>query len=61
MLHNYTETAVLYLLDDIIKEYKKTKPDLCDCERCRQDIMALALNNLPPHYIVSSFSESSKA
>lgn len=26
---------------------------MCCCERCRADVMALALNKLPPRYVVS--------
>ena len=29
----------------------------CRCERCRRDIMALALNHLPPKYVVSHQGE----
>jgi competence protein ComFB len=54
MLHNFTETAVLQLLDYVLDNYKITKPNLCVCERCRQDIMAIALNKLPPHYVVTN-------
>ncbi|MEG6615600.1 late competence development ComFB family protein [Peptococcaceae bacterium 1198_IL3148] len=53
MLKNYTEIATLQLLDYVLDNYKKTHPNLCDCERCRQDIMAIALNHLPPHYVVT--------
>ena len=28
--------------------------DCCTCEKCRYDIMAVALNALPPKYIVTS-------
>lgn len=27
--------------------------NMCCCERCRADVKALALNNLPPRYVVS--------
>ncbi|MGI5918365.1 MAG: late competence development ComFB family protein [Christensenellales bacterium] len=27
--------------------------DMCCCERCRADTKALALNKLPPRYVVS--------
>jgi len=27
--------------------------DVCQCENCRLDIMAIMLNNLRPHYIVT--------
>ncbi|MTI79611.1 MAG: competence protein ComFB [Firmicutes bacterium] len=56
MLHNYTETAVLQLLNDVIKNHQKEN-EMCTCERCRQDIMAIALNNLPPSYIVTDTGE----
>ncbi len=26
----------------------------CSCERCRNDITAIALNYLPPHYVVEA-------
>ncbi len=35
-------------LDEIL-EFK----DSCGCERCRSDVKALALNNLPPKYVVT--------
>lgn len=40
------------LVEDKLDEYI-LDADVCTCERCRADIMALALNNLPPRYIVS--------
>lgn len=27
---------------------------MCDCEMCREDVMALALNKLPPRYVVTT-------
>ena len=53
MLFNYTETAVLELLDSVLDQHKKTFPNICCCTRCREDVMAIALNNLPPHYVVT--------
>jgi competence protein ComFB len=29
------------------------KAGMCCCDRCRADVKALALNNLPPRYVVS--------
>ncbi|MBO8138261.1 MAG: late competence development ComFB family protein [Desulfotomaculum sp.] len=58
MLQNYTETVVLQLLNSVLEDYKKNKnPNICTCERCRQDIMAIALNNLPPRYIATDTGE----
>lgn len=51
-LINATEMTVLELL----KETLNTK-DICKCERCRLDIAAIALNNLPPSYVVTTEGE----
>lgn len=42
---NYMEDAVRWMLDDVLKEF-----DVCKCEKCREDIVAIALNNLKPLY-----------
>ena len=47
-LRNYMEVCVADMLDDIIK-----KTSICGCENCRYDIMAIALNALPPKYVVT--------
>lgn len=46
-LKNYMEEVVLQKIDSVIARY----PDCCKCEQCRLDIVALALNNLPPRYV----------
>ena len=46
-LKNYMEDIVAQKLEAILKQY----PDCCSCEKCRRDIMSLALNHLPPRYI----------
>ena len=48
-LKNYMETIVLNYLDVVLEKY----PNCCKCEQCRQDIVMLALNNLPPKYVSS--------
>ena len=53
MVYNYTENAVRRMLPEVLKDYRKTNPQMCACDLCREDIMALALNQLPPHYVVS--------
>ncbi len=45
---NYMEDAVEAELDDVLE-----LADACKCERCRMDIKALALNHLPPKYVVT--------
>jgi len=48
-LRNYTESIVKKTL----KEYLPKSGLPCQCERCQADIMAFALNRLPPRYFVS--------
>ncbi|MFV9567620.1 MULTISPECIES: late competence development ComFB family protein [Thermoanaerobacter] len=51
-LKNYMEDAVEQMMDEVLKDL-----DVCKCLRCRMDIKALALNNLPPKYVVSEEGE----
>ncbi|MDI6604177.1 late competence development ComFB family protein [Aceticella autotrophica] len=51
-LKNYMEEAVKGMLDNVLKDL-----DVCKCDRCKLDIMALALNNLPPKYTVTEIGE----
>ena len=44
---NYMEDAVAQMLDRLAPQY----PDICMCDRCRTDMMMIALNNLPPRYV----------
>ncbi|MCK5218227.1 late competence development ComFB family protein [bacterium] len=48
-LKNYMETAVQNGLDELLK----TREDVCKCSRCRLDIIAYTLNNLPAKYVVT--------
>ena len=47
-LRNYNEDWVRSYLERNIASF-----DVCDCENCRLDIMAIALNKLPPQYVVT--------
>ncbi|HHY92663.1 MAG TPA: late competence development ComFB family protein [Firmicutes bacterium] len=47
------EEAVASLLPQVAQRF----PDACLCPRCRLDIMALALNSLPPRYVVTEEGE----
>lgn len=51
-LCNIMETLVLERLDITLN-----KMNCCKCDRCREDIIALALNNLKPMYIVATKEE----
>ena len=46
---NYMEEAV----DSTIEEILAHRDDVCTCDRCKMDIKALALNHLPPKYVVT--------
>ncbi|KNZ71097.1 Late competence development protein ComFB [Thermincola ferriacetica] len=52
-LNNYTETVV----EQVLKEILADRDDICKCETCQLDIMAKALNNLPPQYYVTDRGE----
>jgi len=51
-MKNYMEEVVKQQLDEILKSI-----DMCKCEKCRMDIKAIALNSLPPKYIVTEKGE----
>ncbi|MDT8719467.1 late competence development ComFB family protein [Clostridium sp. 19966] len=49
MVRNYMEQVVAEALPAIISKYE----NICKCEKCIDDIKALALNNLKPLYIAT--------
>jgi competence protein ComFB len=53
-LKNYMEDVVLQYIDVVLKNYD----DMCKCEQCRYDIMAIVLNELAPRYVVSNIGET---
>jgi len=46
------EVCVGDLIDPVLKDI-----DCCTCEKCLLDIMAIALNELPPKYVVTRKGE----
>lgn len=46
MIKNSMETFVEIKLPELLLRYK----DICKCEKCIEDIKAIALNNLKPLY-----------
>lgn len=48
-LNNYMETVVREVTDELLKQSK----EICTCDKCRLDVMAIALNNLSPRYYVT--------
>lgn len=49
MVSNYTEVAIDNILPEILGKYNS----ICKCQKCIDDIKALALNNLKPIYTVT--------
>ena len=44
----------------VAAEFESLKPAIdgfCDCAVCRQDVLAYALNRLPPRYVVGRLGE----
>jgi competence protein ComFB len=52
-VYNIMENFVYEMLETILK----TKPEACDCEQCRADIAAMALNQLKPRYVASKIGD----
>ncbi len=48
-IKNYMERMVKKNLESQLE----TRNDICKCDRCKLDIMAYALNHLPPKYVVT--------
>lgn len=51
-LKNYVEEIVKQQVNEVTKDV-----DMCKCEKCILDVVALALNDLHPKYIVSEKGE----
>jgi competence protein ComFB len=48
-LQNYMEILMWQRLDEVLESHR----GICHCEKCRYDIAALAMNFLPPRYVVT--------
>jgi len=51
-IKNYMEEIVFNQMKEILKDI-----NVCTCEKCLLDIAAIALNDLPPKYIVTKKGE----
>ncbi|MDR0272191.1 MAG: late competence development ComFB family protein [Clostridiales bacterium] len=49
-IKNYMED----IIHDKMNAVLKSMPDICQCEKCRLDMLAFALNNSPPKYVVTA-------
>ncbi len=48
-IHNLIEDEVLNVLNSVLFQINGQ----CTCKRCQMDIIAIALNNLAPNYVVT--------
>lgn len=53
MVINCAEIAVKELFPEVLKSYQQRIGPVCTCQRCLDDVVALTLNYLPPHYVAS--------
>jgi len=51
-IKNYMEEIVFNQIKDVLDDI-----NVCKCEKCMLDIAAIALNDLPPKYIVTEKGE----
>lgn len=51
-IKNYMEEVVFNLMKEVLDDI-----NTCKCEKCILDIAAIALNDLPPKYIVTEKGE----
>lgn len=51
---NYMEQVVIEELGSILEQVN----DICKCERCREDMVAYALNRLSPKYVVTELGRT---
>jgi competence protein ComFB len=51
-IKNYMEEVVFMLMKEVLNDINS-----CKCDKCILDIAAIALNDLPPKYIVSEKGE----
>jgi len=48
--YNLIENLVKEELTSVLNKY----PGICHCEQCQADILALALNHIPPQYVTGT-------
>ncbi len=45
------------VVKSVVEERQHSVAELCKCDHCRLDVTALALNTLPPKYVVTTMGE----
>ena len=54
IVHNTMEELVFRYID---KAFQREEAHMCKCDRCRMDVAAIALNNLPTKYVATDKGE----
>jgi len=49
-IQNYMEDVVQDELELLLSE----RENVCSCQKCKYDIMVMALNRLPPKYVITN-------
>jgi competence protein ComFB len=49
-IQNYMEDVVQDELELLLSE----RDNICKCQKCKYDMMVLALNHLPPQYVITN-------
>jgi competence protein ComFB len=49
-IQNYMEDVVQDELELLLSE----RDDICKCQKCKYDMMVMALNRLPPQYVITN-------
>lgn len=51
-IKNYMEEVVFSVIEEVLDDI-----NMCKCDKCLMDIAAIALNDLPPKYVVTEQGE----
>lgn len=52
-MKNFMEDVIL----EVFREVVKNHPDFCECEKCKRDVLAIALSKIRGRYAVSPEGE----
>lgn len=55
MIKNYMEIHAENILRELLQ--RDDLKDICKCEHCLDDMLSIALNNLPPLYVTTKTGE----
>lgn len=56
-LNDQDDLILVNVIEELVKQKVNTEIksfDMCNCEKCKLNACAIALNSLPPHYVTTS-------